>query len=80
MSQREGEISILSQLFPYEEQSLKITHFVSPKIITHKSQLISIGTVGRDRSILVESNFVFLMGLFFFLNELCLLGLCPCHR
>lgn len=43
-----GKISILNQLFPHEEHSLKITHFVSPKIITHKSQLNSVGTVGRD--------------------------------
>ena len=45
---REGERSVLDQLFPHEEQSLKITHFVSPKIITRKSQLNPVGTVGRD--------------------------------
>lgn len=42
------KINVLNQLFPHEEQSLKITHFVSPKIITHKSQLNSVGTVGRN--------------------------------
>lgn len=42
------KMSILNQFSPHEEQSLRITHFVAPKITTHKSQLNSIGIAGRD--------------------------------